>query len=38
MRVVLNANQDEHLKQLGNYRGIKILTPAEFLRDVLAQL
>lgn len=29
---------DEHLKQLGNYRGIRIISPAEFLRDVLSAL
>jgi len=26
---------DEHLKRIGSYRGIRILSPAEFLRDVL---
>ena len=29
---------DKHLKRLGNYQGIKIVTPAEFLRNVLASL
>jgi len=26
---------DEHLKRIGNYRGIKILPPAQFLQEVL---
>jgi len=29
---------DEHLKRLGNYRGIRIISPAEFLQDVLDPL
>lgn len=26
---------EEHLKRIGNYRGIRILSPVEFLQDVL---